>query len=59
MKDIEIQLEKLRTEAIDCALIARLSTDVGKRELFTKLAEHYNVLAAEVQKALAGNTAKP
>lgn len=52
MKDMEAQLEKLLTEASECALIAKLATDHGKRELFTRLAEHYDVLAAEIRKAI-------
>ena len=54
MKDMQVQLEKLLSEASECALIAGLATDKSKRELFSKLAEHYKVLAAEVQKAIAG-----
>ena len=38
MKDMQVQLEKLRTEATDCALIAKLATDKAKRDLFAKLA---------------------
>ena len=54
MKDMQVQLEKLLSEASECALIAGLATDKSKRELFSRLAEHYKVLAAEVQKAIAG-----
>ncbi len=53
MNDMHIQLEKLRVEAANCELIAELATQKIKRELFAKLAQHYNVLAAEVQKAIA------
>ena len=56
MRDMHVQLEKLRTEAADCALIAKLATDKDKRELFAKLAEHYDVLASEVQKAIAAKS---
>ena len=52
MKDMQVQLEKLRTEATDCALIAKLAIDKAKRDLFAKLAEHYTVLASEVQRAI-------
>ena len=52
MKEMKVQLEKLLIEASECALIAKLATDKAKRELFAKLAEHYGVLAAEVQKAI-------
>ena len=53
MQDMLAHLEKLRTDAAECALIRDLATDVRKRELFTKLAEHLATLAAEVEKAVA------
>jgi hypothetical protein len=46
------QLEKLRTETAECEMIANLATDKAKQELFTKLAEHYRVLASEVERAI-------
>ena len=52
MKDMRTQLEKLLTEASECALISNLATDSAKRELFAKLAEHYTVLASEVKAAI-------
>ncbi len=56
MRDMKAQLEKLLTEASECALIASLATDKVKRDLFTKLAEHYGVLASEVKRAMAETT---
>jgi hypothetical protein len=53
MRDMLTHLEKLRADAAECALIRDLATDVKKRELFTKLAEHLTTLAAEVEKAIA------
>lgn len=58
MKEMQHQLETLRTEAANCALVATLATDRAKRELFAKLAEHYNVLAAEVRRAIADKDIK-
>jgi len=52
MNDVETQLEKLRADAAECALIRDLATDRGKRDLFTKLAAHFLVLASEVERAL-------
>lgn len=52
MKDLQAHLEKLRMEAADCEMIARLATDKIKQQLFIKLAEHYKVLAAEVERAM-------
>jgi hypothetical protein len=34
MKDLEAYLERLRTDAEECALISKLATDKEKRELF-------------------------
>ena len=53
MKDMQAQLEKLRTDAAECALIRDLATDPKKRELFTRLADHLTVLASEVERAIA------
>ena len=53
MKDMQAQLEKLRTDAAECALIRDLATDSKKRELFTRLTDHLSVLAAEVERAIA------
>jgi hypothetical protein len=53
MKDMESQLERLRADAAECALIRDLATDLQKRELFGRLAEHLNVLASEVERAIA------
>ncbi|WP_187436160.1 hypothetical protein [Bradyrhizobium hipponense] len=47
MKDMQAQLEKLRTDAAECALIRDLATDPQKRELFTRLADHLTDLAVE------------
>ena len=52
MKDMQAQLEKLRVEAANCEMISRLATDRNKRELFARLAEHYKVLAAEVERSI-------
>jgi hypothetical protein len=52
MRDMRAQFEKLRTEAAECEMIANLATDKAKQELFTKLAEHYKVLASEVERAM-------
>ena len=52
MKDMEAHLEKLLNDAEECALISKLATDIAKRELFAKLAEHLKILAAEVERAI-------
>ncbi|QOG17900.1 MULTISPECIES: hypothetical protein [Bradyrhizobium] len=52
MKDYQAQLEKLRTDAAECALIRDLATDKAKRELFDRLANHLTVLAQQVEMAM-------
>jgi hypothetical protein len=53
MQDMRAQLEKLRSDAAECALIRDLATDPEKRELFTRLAEHLSALAKQVELAIA------
>jgi hypothetical protein len=52
MKDYESQLEKLRKDAAECALIRDLATDPAKRALFDRLANHLTVLADQVEMAI-------
>jgi hypothetical protein len=52
VKDYQIQLEKLRKDAAECALIRDLATEPSKRELFTRLAAHLTVLADQVELAM-------
>lgn len=53
MLDMKAHLEKLRTDAAECALIRDLATDPAKRELFTRLAAHLGTLAGEIEAAIA------
>jgi hypothetical protein len=53
MRDLEIHLEKLLRDAAECKLISDLSTDRDKRGLFARLAEHYEMLAAEIWRAIS------
>lgn len=53
MKDIEAHLEKLRVQIAECELIRDLATEPKKRELFTRLAEHFKILATELEGALS------
>jgi hypothetical protein len=52
MKDYQAQIEKLRKEAAECALIRDLATDHAKREMFDRLATHFTVLADQVEMAM-------
>ena len=53
MQDMQAQLEKLRRDAAEYALIRDLATDPKKRELFTRLAEHLTALASEVERVIS------
>ncbi|MCK1742031.1 hypothetical protein IVA80_14400 [Bradyrhizobium sp. 139] len=53
MKDIRAHLEKLEVQIADCEMIRDLATDPKKRVLFTRLAGHFRLLAAELKGALA------
>jgi hypothetical protein len=52
MQDMKVHLAKLRNDAAECALIRDLATDPAKRDLFTRLAAHLNMLAGEVEAAI-------
>ena len=52
MKDYQAQLEKLRRDAAECALIRDLATDSAKRELVDRLAVHLESLANHVEQAM-------
>jgi hypothetical protein len=45
MKDLKAELEKLLTNAEDCELIARLATDLTKRETFRKISKQLREMA--------------
>ena len=53
MLDLRAHLEKLRSDAENCALISQHATDAQKRELFARLSQHLNRLAGEVERVLA------
>ena len=56
MQDMKAHLEKLRVQISECELIRDLATEPKKRELFTRLADHFKVLAREIERAIAGDT---
>jgi hypothetical protein len=53
MKDMQSQLDNLLEQATECSRVAAKATDAAKQELFTRLAQHFTVLASEVEKAIA------
>jgi hypothetical protein len=56
MKDMQEHLEKLHIQIAECEIIRDLATDLRKRELFSRLAEHFKVLAEELEKAIQDQT---
>jgi len=52
MKDYQAQLEKLRRDAAECAMIRDIATDKAKRELFDRLSSHLTVLADQVEREM-------
>jgi hypothetical protein len=57
VKDYEASLEKLRSDAAEAALIRDLATDVAKREMFDRLAQHLDQLADDVERAMNASKA--
>jgi len=53
VKDYEASLEKLRSDAAEAALIRDLATDMAKREMFDRLAQHLDQLADDVERAMS------
>jgi hypothetical protein len=53
MKDMQEHLERLRVQVAECEMIRDLATDKAKREMFAKLAEHFKLLADELEKEIA------
>jgi hypothetical protein len=51
VKDYQASLEKIRTDAAECALIRDLATDQAKRDMFDRLAQHLDELANDVERA--------
>jgi len=50
---MKAHVEKLRADAVECALIRDLATYPQKRALFTWLAEDLSRLANEIETAIA------
>ena len=57
MKDMQAHLERLRVQTAECEMIRDLATDKAKREMFAKLAEHFRLLAGELEKEIAQRSA--
>jgi hypothetical protein len=50
---MKASVEKLRAEAGYAEQIATSATDLQKRELYERLAEHFRRLAGEIEKVMA------
>jgi hypothetical protein len=55
MKDIQLYLKKLRSDAEDCLTISEAGTNEVKREIFKMLAATYQKLAVDLEKIIALN----
>jgi hypothetical protein len=49
MKDMRERLDKLQVQIAECEMIRDLATDLKKRDLFTRLADHFKTLASEIE----------
>jgi hypothetical protein len=58
MQDMRAHMEKLKSEAEDCALISELAVDPQKRVLFASLSRHLKRLACEVELAIQDKVEK-
>jgi len=54
MKDLQMHLEKIRTDAAECRFLSTLAAD-GKSELLARLAENLNALTLDVEETIATN----
>ena len=53
MMDMQESLDKLRADAAECLMMSVLATDAQQRTHFARLADHLNVLASEIARAIA------
>jgi hypothetical protein len=58
VEDLRARLEKLLTDAEDCALLGKLATDIRKRDLFNRLATDLRGMASDVQAIIASRRAE-
>lgn len=57
MTELEDRLERFETLTAECELIAKLATDLGKREFYLKLSEQYRQLSQDMRHAIAAKAA--
>jgi len=51
----EVASNELHVQIAECEMIRDLATEPKKRELFGRLAEHFKILAADLERALPGH----
>jgi hypothetical protein len=59
VEDLQARLEKLLTDAEDCAVIGKLATEQKKRELFNRLATDLRSMARDLEAVFALRRAGP
>jgi hypothetical protein len=59
VEDLQARLEKLLTDAEDCALVGKHATDLKKRDLFNRLATDLRGMAFDVQAMIALKAVEP
>lgn len=57
MKDLQDRVEKLRLDAIDCELIAKLATDDEKRKAFEYLSKEYRSMVTALEEIITNKIA--
>jgi BA14K-like protein len=58
MEDIQTHLKKIRSDAAECLVLGTLAPD-GKQAMFTRIAEHLNSLAMDLEKTMATPIVNP
>jgi hypothetical protein len=53
VEDLQATLDRLLTDAEDCALIGKLAADENKRDLFNRLAADLRSMASDVHAVMA------
>lgn len=57
MEEMKVQLEKLRTEATNSALISQETTDGRPRDLFAEMSKQLDGLANIIEQAIVARSA--
>jgi hypothetical protein len=57
--DMVTHLQKLRADAAEARRVSERATEQNKRELFARLADHFSVLAIELERAIKDASTEP